>query len=141
LATNIAKRVLELCQEPPLKPVIDVAAMGDRACTMLREALDAYVSGDAQAARAVIAQDEDLDERLESGFQDLVAYMLEDSTNVTRALRLSFLAKYLERIGDQATNICELVVFMAEGTVIKHPHISGDPGETPEGGGDTGRTP
>lgn len=133
LAVNMCKRVEELCQEPPLKPLIDIPAMARRAQEMLRGALDAFVARDAVAARAVIDKDEDLDKRMEASFRELVSYMIEDSRKITRAIRLAFIAKLLERIGDQATNICELVVFMAEGTVIKHPQITGSTGRKPPG--------
>ncbi|NJN63777.1 MAG: phosphate signaling complex protein PhoU [Acidobacteria bacterium] len=136
LAVNMCKRVEELCQEPPLKPLIDLPAMGRRAQEMLRGALDAFVARDATAARAVIGKDDDLDHRMESGFRELVSYMIEDPRNITRAIRLAFIAKLLERIGDQATNICELVVFMAEGTVIKHAHLTGAPRKLPDTAGE-----
>lgn len=132
LAANLCKRVMELCDEPPLeRPLVDLAAMGEHAREMLRSALDAFLMRDPDAARAVIRTDDDLDDRLDESFSELVAHMKSDSTNIMRSLRMAFVAKYLERIGDQATNICELVVFMAEGTVIKHVKLSADDDEPP----------
>jgi phosphate transport system protein len=122
-AVNVCERAIELNQEPRLDSLVDLPRMARRAQEMVRLALDAFVQRDAAAARAVIAMDDALDTRMEQTFRELVSSMLKDQGNITRALRLAFVAKYFERIGDQATNICEQVVFMAEGEVIKHPGL------------------
>lgn len=119
-AVNISERAIELNQEPPLGPLIDLPAMAQRAQSMVRGALDALVRSDADAARAVIRMDDELDQRMEQVFRVLLSYMIEQPQAISRALRLTFVAKYFERIGDQATNVCEQVVFMAEARVIKH---------------------
>jgi len=64
--------------------------------------------------------DDELDQRMEQVFRVLLSHMIEDPKTISRALRMTFVAKYFERIGDQATNICEQVVFMSEARVIKH---------------------
>jgi len=125
LAVNMCERATELNREPQLKPFIDIPLMGQRAQEMVRGALNAFVRQDALAARQVIAMDDELDARMEQIFRELVSYMLERPDSITRALRLTFVAKYLERMGDQATNICEQVVYMVEGQVIKHPGVAG----------------
>ena len=125
-AVNIAERALELMKEPPLKPLVDLPRMADRAQEMIRAALDAFEKGDTVSARKIIAMDEELDHRTESIFRELVSYMMEDPRTITRSIRLTFLAKYFERIGDQATNMAEQVIYMAEGKVVKHPTISRD---------------
>ncbi len=124
LAVNICERALELNEEPQLKPFIDVPIMADLAQQMVHGSLDAFVRRDARAARQVIAMDDGLDSRMEQIFRELLSYMIEDQRTISRALRLTFVAKYLERMGDQATNICEQVVFMVEGSVIKHPALT-----------------
>jgi phosphate transport system protein len=124
LAVNVSERALELNEEPQLKPFIDIPVMARHAQAMVRGALDAFVQRDAAAARAVIALDDSLDDRMEQVFRELLSFMIEDQRTITRALRLVFIAKSLERIGDQATNICEQVVYMAEGRVIKHPYLA-----------------
>jgi len=126
LCTNVAERAIELNGEPQLKPFIDIPLMARRAQQMVRGALDAFVQRDAAAGRAVIAMDDELDERMEQVFRELLSFMIEDPKTITRALRLMFVAKYFERMGDQATNIGEQIVFMAEGRVIKHPAITAD---------------
>jgi phosphate transport system protein len=131
LCVNIAERALELNDEPRLKPFIDIPLMAKRAQAMVRGALDAFVHRDPAAARAVIPMDDELDRRNEQVFRELLSYMIEDPHTITRALRLIFISKALERMGDQATNICEQVVFMTEGRVIKHPYLSVGPDDAP----------
>ena len=126
-AVNIGERALEINNEPPLAPLIDISAMARRAQEMVRGALDALVRRDGAAARAVIAMDDELDIRMEQVFRSLSSYMIEDPKTISRALRLTFVAKYFERIGDQATNVCEQIVYMTEARVIKHPEISTQP--------------
>ena len=133
LAVNVSERALELNEEPQLKPFVDLPLMARRAQEMVHGALDAFVQRDALAARAVIAMDDDLDARMEQIFRELLSFMVEDPKSITRALRLTFVAKYFERIGDQATNVCEQVVYMCEGQVIKHPWAASDPRDEPAG--------
>jgi phosphate transport system protein len=105
--------------------------MARRAQEMVRGALDALVRRDADAARAVIAMDDELDIRMEQVFRSLLSYMIEDPGTISRALRLTFVAKYFERIGDQATNVSEQVVYMTEAQVIKHARATTDRSEEP----------
>ncbi len=133
IAVNVGERAIELNEEPELKPLVDVPRMARRAQEMVRGALDAFVRRDAAAARAVIAMDDDLDARMERTFRELLSLMIGRPEAITRALRLTFVAKYFERIGDQATNVCEQVVYMCEGQIIKHPRLASDPeSERPE---------
>lgn len=131
IAVNVGERALELNEEPQLKPFVDLPLMARRAQEMVHGALDAFVRRDAREARAVIAMDDDLDRRMEQIFRELMSFMIEDPRSITRALRLTFVAKYFERIGDQATNVCEQVVYMCEGQVIKHPWLASDRPEEP----------
>ncbi|HJX63008.1 MAG TPA: phosphate signaling complex protein PhoU [Polyangia bacterium] len=121
LGVNIAERVLELNNETPLKPYVDLPRMADETQMMLREALDAFVAKDADRARRVIARDQIIDDLYAQIFRELLTYMMEESKNVYRATRLQSIAKYLERIADHATNLAELVVFMVKGSDIRHP--------------------
>jgi phosphate transport system protein len=133
LAVNVSERAIELNEEPQLKPFVDLPLMARRAQEMVHGALDAFVQRDAIAARAVIAMDDDLDARMEQIFRELLSFMVEEPRSITRALRLTFVAKYFERIGDQATNVCEQVVYMCEGQVIKHPWLASDHRDEPAG--------
>jgi phosphate transport system protein len=78
------------------------------------------VKHDAQAAREIIRKDDEVDRLMEQVFRELLSYMIEDPSTISRAIRLTFVAKYLERIADGCTNICEMVVYMAEGRIIRH---------------------
>jgi phosphate transport system protein len=120
LAVDVCERVVELNREPLLKPII--ARLPTLAQDMVRQALDAFVRRDASMARQVIARDDEVDALTEQSFRELLTYMLEDSRNISRAIRLTFAGKYFERMADAATNICEMVVYLVEGKVIKHKH-------------------
>ena len=119
-SVNISERVLELNDEPPLAALVDMPLLAGRAQQMVRGALDAFVRHDAKAALQVIRMDIELNQRMEQVFRVLLSYMLDDPKTISRALRLTFVAKYFERIGDQSTNICEQIVYMTEARVIKH---------------------
>lgn len=125
LAQDVCERAIELNREPQLKPLIDIPRLARISQEMVRHALDAFVKRDANLARAVIARDDEVDLLTEQSFRELLTYMLEDSRNISRAIRLTFVGKYFERIADGATNICEMVVFLVEGKVIKHSGIAG----------------
>jgi phosphate transport system protein len=120
LAVDVCERAIELNREPQLKPLIDIPRLARISQEMVRHALDAFVKRDANLARAVIARDDEVDLLTEQSFRELLTYMLEDSRNISRAIRLTFVGKYFERIADGATNICEQVVYLVEGKMIKH---------------------
>jgi phosphate transport system protein len=120
LAVDVCERAIELNREPQLKPLIDIPRLARMSQDMVRQALDAFVRRDPSLARTVIARDDEVDRITEQSFRELLTYMLEDSGNISRAIRLTFIGKYFERIADSATNICEMVVYLAEGKVIKH---------------------
>ena len=122
LAVDVCERAIELNREPPLKPLLDIPRLARITQDMVRQSLDAFVRRDAALAREVIARDDEVDLLTEQSFRELLTYMLEDSRNISRAIRLTFVGKYFERMGDGATNICEMVVYLAEGKVIKHQH-------------------
>jgi len=120
LAENICERVLELNEEPQLKPYIDIPHMAERARVMVKESLDAFVKTDSALARKVVHDDDFVDNLTEQLFRELLSFMLENPKTISRAIRLSFIAKYIERIADHATNVAELVVYMVEGKIIRH---------------------
>jgi phosphate transport system protein len=120
LGVNISERVLELNGEPPLKPYVDMPNMAREVQEMLHEALDAFVASDVEKAEGLIARDKNIDAYYTQIVRELLTYMMEDPRNIFRATRLQAIAKYLERIGDHATNLGELVVFMVKGKDIRH---------------------
>jgi phosphate transport system protein len=120
LAENIAQRALELNVEPQLKPYIDIPRMANWTMRMVKECLDSFVNSDPALARKVCTDDDFVDDLNEQLFRELLSFMLENTSTITRAIRLTFVAKSLERIADHATNIGELVVYMVEGKNIRH---------------------
>ncbi len=120
LSEDICERAIELSQEPLLKPYIDLPRMAEAAQKMVRETLDAFVNQDSALARKVCGDDAFIDDLTAQIFRELVSYMLEDSSSISRAIRISFVSKYIERIGDHATNIAEMVVYLVEGKIIRH---------------------
>jgi phosphate transport system protein len=120
LAENVCERAIELNDEPQLKPYIDIPRMAKWARTMVKESIDAFVKEDAMLARKVLADDDFVDDLMEQLFRELLSFMLETPQTITRAIRLSFISKYLERMADHATNIAELVVYLVEGKIIRH---------------------
>ena len=120
LAQDVAERAIELNREPQLKRLVNLPNLARITQEMVRGSLDAFVHRDADLARAVIRRDDEADLLTEQSFRALLTYMMEDTANVSRAIRLTFVGKYFERMADSATNICEMVVYMVEGRVIKH---------------------
>ena len=119
-ACNIARAAVDLNDEPQLKISADLPHMADTASVLLRAALDAFTRRDPVTARAIIGRDDEVDEFYERVFQNLIRMMVSDSSTTTRAARLLFVAKHLERVGDYVTDICELTVYMTEAEFIKH---------------------
>jgi phosphate transport system protein len=119
-ACNIARAALDLNNEPQLKPYIDLPRMSRLAREMLRHSLDAFADADANAARRVLGQDDEIDRLYDRIFHHLLDHMSRDPAAAGRAARLLLVAKHLERIGDYVTDICELIVYMTEARVIKH---------------------
>ncbi|WP_455241599.1 phosphate signaling complex protein PhoU [Petrachloros mirabilis] len=120
LAENICERVIELNEEPQLKPYIDIPRMASWTMQMVRESLNAFVQSDAALARKVCADDDFIDDLTHQLFRELLSFMIENPGTITRAIRLTFIGKYLERIADHATNVSELVIYMVEGKNVRH---------------------
>jgi len=124
LAEDICERAIELNEEPPLKPYIDIPRMAEIAQGMLIDVLDAFVRKDSSIAYDVIKRDDEVDRLTVQVFNELLFFMIQDPKTVSRAVKITYIAKYLERIADHATNIAEMVVYMVEGKMIRHTAIS-----------------
>ncbi len=120
MAVNMCERAIELNQEAQLKPFIDIPRMAEVAQTMVRQSLDAFVREDVELALKVCRDDDVIDQLTVQLFRELSSFMVEAPQTISRAIRLLFVAKYLERIADHATNIAEMVVFMVKGKSIRH---------------------
>jgi len=120
MAVNVCERVLELNEEPQLKPYIDLPKVAEIVQTMVKESLEAFVREDPQLAWKVTKEDERVDELNEQMFRELLTYMSEDLRTISRATRVLFITKYLERLADHAVNIAQLVIFLVEGKIVRH---------------------
>ena len=114
-AEGIAKISLMMGEEPPLKPLIDIPRMGEKASDMLRRSLDALVNRDTVAAMGVLSADDEVDGLYDQVYRELLTYMLQDPHSIQRATYLLWVAHDLERVADRATNIAERVIYLVTG--------------------------
>ena len=119
-ATTIARRSIELSQEPQLKPYVDLPRMSQLARDMLGDALQSFVSRDPSLARQVIPRDKEVDALNKQLYRELASYMIEQPANISRCLNLMTISKAIERIADHAKNIAEDVVYLYEAKDIRH---------------------
>jgi phosphate transport system protein len=119
-AVNIAERVLHLSKYPLIKPLIDLPRMLALAHAMVSDSIAAYVARDAKTARQIIRRDDEVDSLYMQIFRELLTYMIEDPKSISRAIDLILVARFVERIADQATNIAEEVVYLVEARPIRH---------------------
>ena len=114
-AEGIAKIVIMIGDEPPLKPLIDIPRMADKTIDMLHRSLDTFVNHDYETAKQIAIEDDEIDNLYDQIFRELISFMVEDPRTITRATRLIWVAHNLERSADRVTNICERVVYMVTG--------------------------
>jgi phosphate transport system protein len=117
-AKNIGKRVPALALAAPAQPVVIIPEMARLASDMVRRALDSYVDRDAALAQEVMESDRRVDDFYNSLFRSLLTYMMENPHHISQSAHLLFIAKNLERVGDHATNIAEMVLFSVTGERI-----------------------
>lgn len=117
-AKNIARRTIALNQNPPINPMFTIPRMGRMARSMVQDVLDAFSNNDLAKARAVWERDAELDDMYDSLFRELLTYMMEDPRSITSCTHLLFVARNIERIGDIATNIAEIVHYQVKGEAL-----------------------
>ncbi len=115
-AEGIAKVVIRLADEPPLKPYIDILRMAEVAVRMLRGAVESFKLRDVEMARQVCDQDDEVDALYDQVYRELITFMINDPKTIERATHITWIAHNLERIADRVTNIGERVVYMVQGT-------------------------
>ena len=120
MAVNICERVQELNAEPQLNPYEVLPRMAELVQQMLAQSLSAFINANSDLAWQVIRLDEQVDRLNDQVFHELLDYMTRDFSTVTRATHLLLISRYLERIADHAVNIAELVIFMAQGKIVRH---------------------
>ena len=114
-AEGIGKIAVTIGSEAPLKPLIDLPRMAEKAGAMLRKSLEAFINRDADTARSIIKSDDEIDQLYDQVFRELLFFMAEDPKTITRATRLIWVGHNLERSADRVTNIAERVVYIVTG--------------------------
>jgi len=132
-ATTMARRSIELSQEPQLKPYVDLPRMARMALSMVDDTLEAFVNRDPGRAASVIPRDKQVDELNRQLHRELSSYMVENPKTITRCLNLMVISKSLERIADHASNLAEEVVYLYEGRDVRHSGAKGPGGESQSG--------
>jgi len=115
-AFDIAKIAIKVAESGPLvKPLVDLPRMADMAQKMLKDSLEAYINLDITLAEQVCQADDNVDDIYQQIFRELLTYMMEDPRTISQATQLIFVARYLERVADHATNIAEWVIYLVTG--------------------------
>ncbi|CQR72923.1 hypothetical protein SOV_03030 [Sporomusa ovata DSM 2662] len=114
-AYDIAKIALAMNKQPLIKPLVDIPRMAQMSQKMLKDSLEAYTTLDITLAEQVCLNDDEVDNIYYQVFRELLTYMMEDPTTISQATQLIFVARYLERIADHATNIAEWTVYLVTG--------------------------
>lgn len=120
LAVNICERALDLSGQPAVEAWTDIERMAEIVQSMVRDAIDAFVEGDATLAYGVIERDEEVDKIYGRVFRDLLQRMTSDTSMVERGIHVQSVAKWLERMADHSTNLAEQVIFMVKGQDVRH---------------------
>lgn len=118
-AKGICRINLLLGEEPLVKPLIDIPKMAELGLSMLHRSLGAFVNRDAATARAIPAEDEQVDQLYNQVYRELLDIMIADPSKIDRANYLVWAAHNLERLADRVTNICERIVFVETGTILE----------------------
>lgn len=119
LALEIAVITKITANVPPVKPLIDIPRMSEICQQMLANTMTAFENKDVELAKAIAKRDDEVDMLFDQVRRELISYMIEDPKKITGAQHLTFVARYLERIGDHITNLCENVVFMMTGERVE----------------------
>lgn len=118
-AKGIAKITIKMGTEPFVKPLVDIPRMAEKACDMLHRALEAFVRRDVELARAIPAEDDEVDGLLDQVHRELMTYIIGDPRIMQRATYLMWVAHRLERTADRVVNICERVIFTVTGELVE----------------------
>ncbi|HJH31722.1 MAG TPA: phosphate signaling complex protein PhoU [Methanosarcinaceae archaeon] len=119
LAVDIAKIAVAMGDEKHVKPLVDIPRMASISCEMVEGGLQAYTESNSDLAYATAKRDDEIDALFDQVRRELITLMVEYPTRITNASHLTFVARYLERIGDHASNVCESVVYMVTGERVK----------------------
>ncbi len=118
-AEGIAKIAIMHGGKPLVKPLVDIPRMAEKASDMLMRSIEAFVNRDAEAAKTICEEDDEVDALYDQTYRELLSFMTENPKTITRATYLLWAAHNLERIADRVTNICERIVFLTTGSMEK----------------------
>ncbi|MCH2306838.1 MAG: phosphate signaling complex protein PhoU [SAR202 cluster bacterium] len=118
-AEGIAKISIAMGNLPPLKPLIDIPRMADKAANMVHQSLESYVNKDAESAYEVVKSDDEVDSLYDQVYRELLTYMMADPSTIQRATYLLWVAHDLERVADRTTNIAERVIYLVTGSPME----------------------
>jgi phosphate transport system protein len=118
-AKGIARINIMLGDDPLVKPLIDVPKMSEKGLDMLRRSLDAFIRRDAETARKISEEDDEIDELYNNIYRELIEIMIANPESIDRATYLIWVAHNLERLADRVTNICERIVFVVTGEIME----------------------
>lgn len=127
-AVNVAESSLFLIERPLVKPLIDIPRMAEITIKMLKDSTASFIRENALLAKNVCERDSSVDHLQEQILRELITFMSSDSSTIERSLHLIRISSNLERIADLSTNICEGIIFITEGRVIKHHKSNGKEG-------------
>lgn len=116
-AEGIAKIVVMLGKEPLVKPLVDIPEMAKLATAMLKKSMEAFVKRDAEAAKAICNEDDNVDRLYDRVYHELLTCMIQDPKTISKATPLIWAAHNIERIADRVTNICERIAYLSTGTM------------------------
>jgi phosphate transport system protein len=119
-AVNIAESSLFLVERPPVKPLLDIPRMAQIAVNMLKNSISAFINEDIESAYNVLVKDSEVDGLKDQVMRELIVLMSSSPPTIERAFQLIRISSNLERIADLSTNICEDIIFMVQGKVVKH---------------------
>jgi phosphate transport system protein len=120
LSASIAQSAIALIREPVIRPLIDIPHIAGLAQSMVRKALDAFVTRDPELARSVLASDDAVDNMRTASYHELISFMEKNPEHIPQALNLLTVVRNLERIADHSTNIAEDVLFLVKGIDVRH---------------------
>ncbi|MGC2657047.1 MAG: phosphate signaling complex protein PhoU [Bryobacteraceae bacterium] len=120
LSVSIAQSAIALIREPVIRPLIDIPHIAGLAQSMVRKALDAFVTRDPELARSVLASDDAVDNMRTASYHELISFMEKNPEHIPQALNLLTVVRNLERIADHSTNIAEDVLFLVKGIDVRH---------------------
>ncbi len=118
-AEGIAKISIAMGNLPPLKPLIDIPRIADKAVNMVHQSLESYVNKDVESAYEVVKSDDEVDSLYDQVYRELLTYMMADPSTIQRATYLLWVAHDLERVADRTTNIAERVIYLVTGSPME----------------------